>query len=48
MFEADLLGAAPIELIEVKSKLNRTVIGQLVAAEILVREEWGLPARRKL
>ncbi len=48
VFEADLLGAAPIELIEVKPKLNRTVIGQLVAAEILVREEWGLPARRKL
>ena len=43
VFDADLLGAAPIELIEVKAKLNRTVIGQLVAAAPLVRREWELP-----
>lgn len=48
VFQADLLGAAPIELIEVKPKLNRTVIGQLVAAEVLVRKEWELPKRRPL
>jgi hypothetical protein len=47
-FETDLPGAAPIELIEVKPKLNRTVIGQLIAAEILVRKEWELTARRPL
>jgi hypothetical protein len=47
-FESDLHGGGPIELIEVKPKLNRTVIGQLIAAEILVRKEWGLPARRPL
>ena len=47
-FLADLPGAGPIELIEVKSKLNRTVIGQLVAAELLVRREWELPKRRPL
>ena len=47
-FLADLPGAAPIELIEVKPKLNRTVIGQLVAAELLVRREWELPKRRPL
>lgn len=48
VFLADLPGAAPIELIEVKPKLNRTVIGQLVAAEPLVRREWELPKRRPL
>ncbi len=37
-----------MELIEVKPKLNRTVIGQLIAAEILVRKEWELAARRPL
>ncbi len=47
-FESDLLGGGPIELIEVKPKLNRPVIGQLVAAEILVRKEWELAARRPL
>jgi hypothetical protein len=47
-FATDLPGTAPIELIEVKPRLNRPVIGQLVAAEILVRMEWGLPARREL
>lgn len=47
-FVADLPGAAPIELIEVKPKLNRTVIGQLIAAELLVRREWGLQKRRPL
>jgi hypothetical protein len=47
-FEADLHGGGPIELIEVKPKLNRTVIGQLIAAEILVRKEWELTARRPL
>ena len=31
-----------------KPRLNRSVIGQLVAAEILAREEWGLPDRRRL
>lgn len=40
--------SAHIELIEVKPKLNRPVIGQLVAAEILVRKEWELPERRPL
>ena len=47
-FEADLHGGGPIELIEVKPKLNRTVIGQLIAAEILVRKEWELAPRRPL
>ena len=47
-FLADLPGGAPIELIEVKPKLNRTVIGQLVAADRLVRREWKLPKRRPL
>jgi hypothetical protein len=47
-FREDLRGRGPIELIEVKPKLNRPVIGQLIAAEILVRREWGLPARRCL
>jgi hypothetical protein len=42
LFEASLAAAAEIVLIEVKPKLNRPVIGQLIAAEILVREEWGL------
>jgi hypothetical protein len=48
VFDADLSEAGPIELIEVKPKLNRPVIGQLVAAEILVRREWALPSRRPL
>ena len=47
-FELDLRAGGPIELIEVKPKLNRPVIGQLVAAEILVRKEWELAARRPL
>jgi hypothetical protein len=47
-FESDLHGGGPIELIEVKQKLNRTVIGQLIAAEILVRKEWELTVRRPL
>ncbi len=47
-FEADLREGGPIELIEVKPKLNRTVIGQLVPAEILVRKEWELTGRRPL
>ncbi len=47
-FEADLCGGGSIELIEVKPKINRPVIGQLVAAEILVRKEWELPVRRSL
>jgi hypothetical protein len=47
-FEADLRVGGPIELIEVKPKLNRPVIGQLIAAEILVRKEWELGARRLL
>ena len=47
-FLADLPGGAPIELIEVKPKLNRTVIGQHVAAGRLVRREWELPKRRPL
>jgi len=47
-FEADLSDEGAIELIEVKPKLNRPVIGQLVAAEILVRREWALPSRRPL
>jgi len=47
-FREDLPGRALIELIEVKPKLNRPVIGQLVAAEILARREWGIPARRRL
>ena len=47
-FLADLPGGSPIELIEVKPKLNRTVIGQLVAADRLVRREWELPKRRPL
>jgi hypothetical protein len=47
-FEVDLSEEGPIELIEVKPRLNRPVIGQLVAAEILVRNEWGLSSRRPL
>lgn len=47
-FQQDLPGRAPIELIEVKPELNRPVIGQLVAAEILVRDEWRLSGRRLL
>jgi hypothetical protein len=47
-FLEDVRGRAPIELIEVKPKLNRPVIGQLVAAEHLVRHEWGLGPRRVL
>jgi hypothetical protein len=47
-FEADLHVGGPIELIEVKPKLNRPVIGQLIAAQILVRKEWELGARRPL
>ncbi len=47
-FLEDLTGRASIELIEVKPKLNRPVIGQLVAAQHLVHDEWGLPASRAL
>ena len=47
-FLADLPGGSPIELIEVKPKLNRTVIGQLIAADRLVRREWELAKRRPL
>lgn len=48
VFRADLPGAAHIELIEVKPNLNRPVIEELVAAEVLVRKEWELPERRPL
>ena len=47
-FDEDLPGAGHIELIEVKPKLNRPVIGQLVAAQHLVHEEWGLRPSRAL
>lgn len=47
-FHQDLLGRAHIELIEVKPKLNRTVIGQLVVAAELVRDDWGIAASRPL
>ena len=47
-FAEDLLGTGAIELIEVKPKLNRPVIGQLVAAQHLVHEEWGLRPSRAL
>ena len=47
-FAEDLIGSGPIELIEVKPKLNRPVIGQLVAAQHLVHEEWGLRPGRAL
>lgn len=48
LFAGDLSAPGPIELIEVKPRLNRTVIGQLVAAELLVRREWDLAQRRRL
>jgi hypothetical protein len=47
-FLQDLPGMARIELIEVKPKLNRTVIGQLVVAAELVHEDWGIAPRRPL
>jgi transposase-like protein len=47
-FFADLPGSSRIELIEVKSELDRTIIGQLVAAAELAHEEWGLRPSRKL
>jgi len=48
VFAVDLSESGPIELIEVTPRLNRPVIGQLIAAEILVRKEWKLPAHRPL
>jgi hypothetical protein len=47
-FLDDLPGRAGIELIEVKPKLDRPVIGQLVAARHLVHAEWGLRPSRAL
>jgi hypothetical protein len=48
VFLQDLQGTVPIELIEVKPKLNRTVIGQLVVAAELVHEDWGIASSRPL
>lgn len=36
----------PFELIEVKGRLNRPVIGQLLAAQDLVRGQWDVPDAR--
>jgi len=48
VFLQDVRGTSPIELIEVKPKLNRTVIGQLVVAAELVHEDWGIASSRSL
>jgi hypothetical protein len=47
-FQGDLDAAGEIELIEVKRRLNRPVIGQLLVARYLAAKEWKLPASFQL
>ena len=41
-FHEDVHRGSPVEAIEIKAKLNRSVIGQLVVARELAPTDWGL------